>query len=321
MRTSTTVLQVAPVPTAKSVASAVTGSVGHAQAVTHMILGGSHHRPLMSYGTAGPDTQNCFWATGDVGRLDNRSSKGRLAEIGLCRDFASGTLRAGVGIGSARQTQNQDNSGFNRLSGNHVVGEVNYRLPSGPLLSATGVLADWDLDIRRGYLASTGLDVSSGTTRLRSASLRLRADWVDAWGAGPTRFTPYAALTAGRTRIDGYTETGGGMPAQFNAQKHSSLESRLGVASTYALDNKTSLRGSVEGVHRFGGDGPTVTGQLLGQYSFSETASATRQTWARVGLDLDRQLSRNTMVSISANAATEGDDPRLAAAVTLRVGF
>ena len=305
--------------TPKEVASALAGTTSRAQAMNHIILGGSHHRPLMSYGGA-PGAQNCFWATGDVARSSN-SANGGLAEIGLCRDFADGALRVGVGIGTVKQTQDLDNGGSSKLTGNHLVGELNYKTPAGLLLSAVGVFADWDTDLKRGYASTTGAGYSIGTTGIKSTSLRLRADWVDAWNIGHSALSPYAAVTTSRTRTGGYTETGGSAPGTFDGQRYSATEARLGIASTFALMGPSKVRASLEAAHRFNGNGPTVSGQVPGQFAFSETAATSKRSWVRAGLDLDMPLSRTVLLSFSVHAATKGDDPRLAGSVSLRAAF
>jgi probable HAF family extracellular repeat protein len=305
---------------------ALNASFHHAQSLTRMILWGSHHRPLMSYGSlgqaGGQEAQNCFWANGDVGNHSNgRDSDESLAEIGLCRDFANGALRAGLGLGHSRRTQSLGQFGENKLSGNHLVGEVNYQLPSGPLLSLTGVFGDWSADIRRGYAAAVGTDYSKGDTRVKSTALRFRADWNDAWRWHKTAVTPYVALTSTRTKTDGYTETGGGFPARFDGQQHTALESRLGAAATHALSGSTNLRSSLELVHRFDGNGPNLSGQSLGLFTFNEPGAETRKSWVRAGLDLDHRLSKNVSLGLSLHLASKGEDPTVSAAVSLRVGF
>ncbi|MDB5878450.1 MAG: autotransporter protein [Variovorax sp.] len=305
--------------TPKEVSSALAGTTTRAQAMSHIILGGSHHRPLMSYGGA-PGAQNCFWATGDLARSSD-SANGGLAEIGVCRDFADGALRAGLGIGTVKQTQDLDNGGSSKLTGNHLVGELNYKTPAGLLLSAVGVFADWDTDLKRGYASTTGAGYSTGTTGVKSTSLRLRADWVDAWNIGQSALTPYAAVTTSRTRTGGYTETGGSAPGTFDGQKYSTTEARFGIASTFALTGPSKVRASLEAAHRFNGNGPTVSGQVPGQFAFSETAATSKRSWVRAGLDLDMPLSRTVLLSFSVHAATKGDDPRLAGSVSLRAAF
>jgi probable HAF family extracellular repeat protein len=300
--------------------NAANASFHRAQSLTRMILWGSHHRPLMSYGDL--NGQNCFWATGDSGQhTGGRDSHEALAEVGVCRDFAAGAVRAGLGLGYSRQSQNLGEFGSNRLAGSHVVAEVNYQVPAGAQLSATAVWGNWRSDIRRGYAGGAGTDHSQGNNDVKSLALRLRADWNQAWTAGAVALSPYVALTSTRTTRGAYTETGGGFPARFDEQGQSSLESRVGLASSHAINGSTQLRGSLELAHRFDGNGPELKGQALGLFSFNQSGAETRRSWLRAGADLDHRLGRNTVLSFSVHAASRGEDPGLSAALSLRVGF
>ncbi|MDI1238050.1 MAG: autotransporter domain-containing protein [Polaromonas sp.] len=301
---------------------AVNPSLQHAQSLTRMgmILWGSHHRPLLSYGAL--EGQNCFWATGDLGRYSaGRDSDESLAEVGLCRDFAHGALRAGVGIGYGRQNQSLGEFGGNRIGGEHVMAELDYQVPTGPQLSATAVRGNWRADVNRGYAGGSGTDFSRGSTAVRSTALRLRADWNDLWKAGAVALSPYVALTRTHTEIAGYTEVGGGFPARFEGQSHTALESRLGLGSTFAIDSVTSLRGTLELAHRFDGQGPAIKGQVLGLFSFEGAGSQIRRSWARAGIDVDRQLTQKVRLIFSLHAASRGEDPSVSAAISLRAAF
>lgn len=289
------------------------------QHLTRMVMWGAHHRPLASYKLNG---QSCFWATGDLGhRGGERAATDTAGEFGLCRDFAGGAVRAGIGLGFGKQSQNLGEFGSAKTGGNHVVAEVNYQTQAGPLLSVTGMHGRWTADVTRGYIGGSGTDYSRGSTHVESTALRLRADWTDAWALGATALSPYAALTATRTTTGGYTETGGGFPAHFDAQTQSGLEARLGVAAGYHLTPATRLRATLEGIRRLDGDTPRTSGQVLGLFSFNQPGLSGSKTWMRAGLDVDHQINNNTLLGFSVHAASRGDDPRLTAAVTLRVGF
>ncbi|HVL10205.1 MAG TPA: autotransporter domain-containing protein [Burkholderiaceae bacterium] len=290
------------------------------QYLSRMVLWGGHHRPLASYGDLGG--QSCFWATGDVGRRGgDRPISDTAGEVGVCGDFAGGAVRAGLGVGYGRQSQNLGDFGSTRTGGNHVVGEINYTTATGLLLSATGVHGKWSADVNRGYTGASGIDHSKGSTGVTSTALRLRADWNDAWRWAQAALSPYVALTATRTRTDAYTERGGGFPARFDATKQSGLETRLGVAARYSLAPATHLRGTLEAIQRLDGDAPRVTGQVLGLFRFDQPGLDESKSWVRLGLDVDHQIDRNKLLSFSLHTATPGDDPRLSAAVTLRIGF
>lgn len=290
------------------------------QYLSRMVMWGAHHRPLASYGKL--DGQSCFWATGDIGRSGGeRQVTDTAGEVGVCRDFAGGAVRAGLGLGFGRQSLHLGDFGSTRTGGNHLVGEINYQTTMGLLLSATGVYGKWSADVNRGYIGAAGADYSRGSTGVTSTALRLRADWNDVWSVAGTALSPYAALTATRTRTDGYTESGGGFPARFDAQTQSGLETRLGLAASYSLAPATRLRGTLEAIQRLDGEVPRVTGQVLGLFSFNQPGISDSKSWVRAGLDVDHQIARNKLLSFSLHAASRGEDPRLSAAVTLRIGF
>lgn len=289
------------------------------QHLTRTVMWGGHHRPLGSYKLNG---QSCFWATGDLGRTGNeRAATNTAGEFGLCRDFAGGAVRAGIGLGFGKQSLNAGDFGSVKTGGNHVVAEVNYQTTVGPLLSVTGMYGQWNADVSRGYTGGAGTDYSRGSADVKATALRLRADWNDAWKMGATALSPYAALTATRTTTDGYTESGGGFPARFDAQTQTGLEARLGVAAGFPLSPATHLRATVEGIRRLDGDTPRTSGQVLGLFSFNQPGLSETKTWMRAGVDIDHQITNNTLLGFSVHAASRGDDPRLTAAVTLRVGF
>jgi uncharacterized protein with beta-barrel porin domain len=299
---------------------AVNASFQHAQSLTRMILWGSHHRPLLSYGAMAE--RNCFWATGDVGRHGaGRDSDEGLAEVGMCRDFAGGAVRAGVGVGYGRQNQNLGEFGSSRIDGEHVVAELDYQVQAGPQLSATVVFGNWRADVNRGYAGGSGADFSRGTTSVRSTALRLRADWNGLWKVGASTVSPYMALTQTQTRSGAYTEAGGGFPARFEGQSHTAVESRFGLASTLPINAVTNLRATVELTHRFDGQSPALKGQALGLFSFDQAGTRSRRSWARAGIDIDRQLNQKVSMGFSLHAASRGEDPGLSASISLRAAF
>lgn len=199
--------------------------------------------------------------------------------------------------------------------------ELDYQVPAGPQLSATVVFGNWRADVNRGYAGGSGTDFSRGTTSVRSTALRLRADWNNLWKVGTAAVSPYAALTQTRTRTGAYTEAGGGFPARFEGQSHTAVESRFGLASAFPINAVTNLRATVELAHRFDGQGPALKGQALGLFSFDQAGTRSRRTWARAGIDIDRQLNQKISVGFSVHAATRGEDPGLSASISLRAAF
>ncbi|MDO9600052.1 MAG: autotransporter domain-containing protein [Azoarcus sp.] len=289
--------------------------------LTNLPLNGAHHRPLMSYPQLG--TEHCFWATGDLAYHDNKDAQVGTGEIGVCTDLAGGTVRAGVGVGYGRQDQDLAFGGSSKVDGQFLVGELNWRPEGSPVVgSLTAVLGGWDADIRRGYMNGATRDRSSGSPDVDALALRLRADWFDAARLGSAALTPWASYTWSRVEVDGYTESGGAFPATFDAQKHNAEELRVGVSADWSLTPETGVRGTLEAVHRLDNRGPALSGsEASGLLSFREPGASIRKNWQRVGFDVDHRIKSNMVVSVSAHAATSGEDPSFSAALSLRVGF
>ncbi|HPT48700.1 MAG TPA: autotransporter domain-containing protein [Accumulibacter sp.] len=64
-----------------------------------------------------------------------------------------------------------------------------------------------------------------------------------------------------RSRIDGYTETGGGFPVRWDARTENTTLGRLGADATHAINNNWTLLGRLEGVHRVNRQGQAHRGR------------------------------------------------------------
>ncbi|WP_332694018.1 autotransporter domain-containing protein [Devosia sp.] len=291
------------------------------QHLSWLPLTGAHHRPLMDYAGLGGD--KCFWANGDFGRYNGvRNTTIGLAEAGFCADLFDDTVRAGIGVGTSFSTQGLPNSGSSSLGGQYLLGEIDWAPEGTPLLlSGTAILGNWRADIRRGYMNGASVDFSQGQTAVNAALVRGRIDWLDAATFGTTTISPWASFTLANTSVDGYTETGGGFPARFDAQSQTASEVRVGLTAETELTQQTTLRTTIEGVHRFDSTGPALTGQTLGLFEFSLPGQAQSQTWTRIGLDLEHEFSSSVLGTLSLQAATAGQDPDFSGAVGLRIAM
>lgn len=283
-------------------------------------LNGAHHRPLMDF----PTQPNgiCGWANGDLAHYDDDRNTGvALAEAGLCGDMADGTVRIGLGGGLMHSGQDLLNGGSADLDGQYVVGELDWRPDGLPVIfSLTGLHGGSNAEIRRAYSNGASMAFSDGETDIHSSTLRIRADWKDAFGLGSTGFSPYLSYTWGRMAVDAYTETGGSFPAVFDEQVAHSREVRLGLASHTELTSSLALHGSMELVHG-SGDAARASGQVIGLYGFTFGGGSYSETWVRAGADLDVKITDSALLSLSMHAATEGLDAEVSGAARLQVLF
>lgn len=280
------------------------------------VLFGAHHRTLFDNGL-GPG--KCMWATGDLGGRMDGDARQALAEVGVCGDFQG--WRLGAGLGLADVGQDLTLGGRGDYDGRHLLLEADYLLPGGKLLgSMTGYFGAWDADVRRNYLNGAAVDTSAGSTDLDAWALRARLDWLDVARLGRYSLSPFAAYTHTRSRMDGYTETGGGFPVTFNDYTRTDRELRLGLVGKTAVSQATRLRLSLEWIHPLDSDG-TLSGVISGGAgAFALGAASGGDDQARLGVEVDHALGKDSLLNASLHASS-GSDAAYVASVGWKRSF
>jgi hypothetical protein len=284
-------------------------------------LEGAHHRPMLSFDRMGKTSQ--AWATGDFGSSSRtRDVHVTSGEAGINWNIGKSFL---FGIAGGHAVQNQDLTfgGSSATKGDFFIAELDYR-PEGTqwIVSLLGMVGSWESKTNRGYTSGGSTDFSNGVADTITRSARLRVDAPTVATFGGFGFAPFASYTVTQTVVGAYTETGGGFPASFNEQEHNATEARLGVTAAKDLSEKTKLLLSVEGIHRFDGVGPALTGQdVTGGVSFDLPGTAPRADCVRLGFDVDHKLSADTLLNISAHVSTVGEAHDVSAAISIRRAF
>ena len=123
--------------------------------------------------------------------------------------------------------------------------------------------------------------------------------------------------------MDGYAETGGIAPAIFNTRSQDSCIGRLGASGKVALGKDTYLTTTLELAHVLSDNRPDFTGTdvVTGLLDFAMPDVRGRETWGRIGLDLDHQLAPDTVLSLTFHGSTRGDTFDLAGALSIRKAF
>lgn len=283
------------------------------------ILNGSHHRVLLLQPQL--DNENAFWANGDFAHHGRRDADLSIGEAGFAHDLAQG-LRGGIGLGWGHLNQDLTLGGRHELDGQYLVAELDWNIEGTPvILSATGVYGDWDADIKRGYLNGGLPDQSRGSTDLETLSVRLRADWQDLFKLYGVKFSPYLSYTLTRIESDAYAESGGGFPAAFNSQTHTTEEIRLGLTGETNISDKTKLRGIFEAVYRIDDDSAGFSGQVIGLFGFSIPGAKNNQEWLRIGAEIEHQIDENKIITATVFGSTRGEDPEISTAVNFKINF
>jgi uncharacterized protein YhjY with autotransporter beta-barrel domain len=130
--------------------------------------------------------------------------------------------------------------------------------------------------------------------------------------------TPFASYTFSSIHINGYIETSGAFPAQFNSFTDNAQTSRLGTDVRYTFAPRNWLWGTLSWARRLdGGKGGEVTGTLIGLFSVTAQGASVAADWAEVTVGVRLPLWQNGAIIASLTASVPENFPTTYAA---RVG-
>lgn len=289
--------------------------------LANLTLFGVHHRPLMDNGLS---SGSCAWATADGSHSGTYDTDQQVAEVGACTDLGR-NWRVGLGVGNTYARQGSSYYGSEgKYNGRYLYAEADYGPESRAWIgSLSAMYSAWNTTIRRGYLNFGANDHSTGTPDATIWSVRARLDWKDAAKLGPFTVSPFASLSHTDSRLDAYTETGGGFPARFGAIKWHSDEVRLGTTFKTALAPSTDLRLNLEAAHRLDQSGPNISVEVVGLPGSNFSLSSTKaiSTWGRVMVEVDHRLSDKSLISANINGASAGDDASWGVSIGYKQAF
>ena len=287
----------------------------------NMLINGAHSRPLARRVTSGEKT---FWAAGDWGLDDHgsRSGSSRIAEIGVGQNFGFAQLNLSLGHTWARQ--DMDFKGHTDVKGQYLMLERIIPVSEERGLFATvGGFGHWgEADIRRGYINMSALDSSKASPDTRTWGLRTRLDWVNALTLQQTAISPYADLSYTQTRVEGYREEGGGIPAQFDSQTERYTEARLGfnTATPLSMLAGFDLIANLEAAHRFEDQTAGVSGAVDGLFGFSLPGEKVENDWLKAGVGLEGSVGPGKL-GLMLNGTTKSAMPNMWVAASYQLAF
>lgn len=285
----------------------------------NLALFGAHHRSLLDSGLARKAGGACAWAVADGARYDHGDTRMSLLEAGACKDLAS--TRLGLGVGQVWSHQDWSLGGGAKYDGQYLIAEAATQFANGLEASFTGYYGRYDTRLNRSYQNGASIDTSSGSPDANSSALRARLDWKNAARAGRFSLSPYTSLTWTETRLDAYTESGGGFPVAYAASKWRNEDLRAGLAGTTEVAANTGLRLAGELVHRFDDSTNGVNGQVIGLYSFALPGQKIQRDSVRLTVDVDRRLSDTSLVSVGANLGSGDGDPSWGLTMSYHASF
>jgi probable HAF family extracellular repeat protein len=280
-------------------------------------LEGAHHRPLAELGRG-----KSYWATGDIaGSSRSRDLITRSGEAGMTFEPWTNVL-VGIGAGYGRQDQQLLNDGSATTFGQYLIGEIDFLLADGGIVSVLVSSGDWENETDRGYVTGGGVDYSHGETEIKSTSFRLRYDTPTLVKTLGADVKAYASYGHSRARADGYAETGGSFAGSFSEMVQTAKEGRLGIAATRAFGEKFRGRLSAEWIRRFDRDQAAITAtDITSTLDLTLPGAAVQRDQARFGFDLDYLMDAKTTLSFTVHAADRGESADVSGAVSIRRGF
>ena len=299
--------------------SLAAASVGGNLALTsgNLVINGSHSNPLARLVPAG---QSTFWLAGDWGRDDHGARHGNigLAEVGVGRHFGAAQVNMSLGQTWAKQTL--ELNGQAKTDGTYLLAEALIPV-TGDIWATLSGYGHWGhADLRRGYQNAGLIDASKGSPDVNSWSLRARLDWRNAFRAADTAYAPYVDLTYAQSKLEAYTETGGGFPARFDARTDKSTELRLGINAAKPIGNGLNLLGLLEAAHRFEKTGARTSGDVFGVSAFNLDGQGNQRNWLRASAGVQGKLAGGT-ASLTVNATTKGEVPNIWLAANWQMAF
>lgn len=262
-----------------------------------LVLNGSHSHPLSKRTSQDKDL---FWVTGDWGTDNHGASGGTagLAEFGMGRNLGPVQLNIALGKSASNDTIDSD--------GNYVVVEGIKPLSEDLWGVLTAYHYDASIDGSREYFNAGGTDFSSIDTDGAGTGLRARLEWPTVWNNSNSNLGVFAEASYFKTKIDGYTETGGGFPATVSDIKDDVTRVNIGTSIQRVVNETTNLTGRLELVHQFQDKTPSVSGSIAGLSNFTLGGTETDQTWARIGIGMDKRIGDGEF-SLMLNGTTEGE--------------
>ena len=176
--------------------------------------------------------------------------------------------------------------------------------------------------IDREYINGIAIARSSGDVKGNGYGAIARAGY-SLKVADDVRVTLFASYTASKVHIDGYTETTGPVPAQFDDIDDEAQISRLGSDLRYNFTPDTWTWGTLAWAHRLDDGSSNISGTLAGALPLTTPGVEAADDWveATAGLRLPLSEGASLTTSVTAVMPSGGYDTTFQARVGLAYAF
>jgi len=295
-------------------------AVSSALRTSNTMVNGAHSRPLSRRVAVG---ESAFWTAGDWGRDNHDDSDGEfgLAEVGIAHNL--GVTQLNLALGKTWANHNLADRGEIDSRGSYAMLEAIVPLTAVDGLYAvmSGFYHEGEANIDRGYVNAGVYDESSASPDVNTWGARARLEWESAIAIQTAQFSPYADVTYTRTKMDSYTETGGGFPTRFDSREDGVTELRLGFngALPLAAISATFIT-NLEAAHRFDNEGAGASGEVIGLNAFDLEGQKFDTSWVKAGLGIEGNVGPGKAY-LMLNGTTEGEAPSAWLAMSYQLGF
>jgi probable HAF family extracellular repeat protein len=160
--------------------------------------------------------------------------------------------------------------------------EYGNRLKQGVFARGAVAAAEGDATIKRSYKTGAGSSSSKGKSDISQYAVSGQAGYVFIVKDNAA-VMPFVGLDYLDTKLDGYTETSGPYPVQFDSRKQNDVYGTAGVTGSLNLGNKAILSANLKHVERLNNSSDDLSGEVLGVSTF-DLKQDTTERWDEVGL-------------------------------------
>jgi probable HAF family extracellular repeat protein len=245
---------------------------------------------------AGGDESSRNWSGYVVGSFgagqdndfDNNELNGTMGLIvALNKDLA-----IGAGVIGSHSRADRIYGGQSTLTSKGGALVAAYKPESGLRIYSTAFVADLGIDSKRNYLNGAGTDTSYADIDGIGYGAALRTGYEFAL-THDTNMMPYVEFQASRTKLDGYTETGGGFPASFGKTTSDQVTSYLGTQVSYDVTPTLTIGGRAAWAHRLKQSDDGLSASTTG-FSGTLGGETGDRNWVDGALTLDWQVTDDT---------------------------
>ena len=292
-----------------SAPSSSIGDVGNSMSVTDIQPAAGEEDGIAmdnNYNLAPSEHRKAVFATGSFGKgqdgdWDNDSVNGTTGFLVELNE----EVAVGMGILGAVSHSDLLLSGQNITKAQGLSLLSSYEGKNGFRLYGAGSVALLDVHMDRHYMNGGGIDSSSGDTSGVGYGAAIRVGYERSIN-DKISILPFLETEWSSSRLNDYTEAGGGIPAMFGEQRSHQLKGRVGAEVGYAFEDGLSIKGWGSYGHMINSSGNAVSVSVMGLNSSLDGGSGDEgRNWGEAGTVVNYRVNDKLMVN--GTIATEFD--------------